>query len=403
MKLIYVCRARIPSRKAHVTQIHKMCDALQQEVSVELLHPAEPGKNPDPEALKKFYHLRESLYYRTLPCLNIKWLRNSTHRLGFYLYAFSYLVMVLMVLLLGSSAANRVVYSRDRVVSLVLSLLSPFHSLPVFTELHDIPGTVDPPLAALWKKHAGLVVISKRLKKDLMDLGYESRNIHVAPDGVDLRQFSFTASRESLRRRLGLPTDRPIVGYTGHLYSYKGPGVILRLAEAMPSVNFVTVGGLDHHLARFREQISTRNLDNLTAVEFQPHSRIPQYLKSFNVLLLPLTAQKSQQTKYSSPLKLFEYLAAGRPIVASDLPALHEVLTDGRDALLADPRNPADFRAKIETLLASPSRAQTLARHARELSEDYSWDTRARNVLSFVQERTDGGPVQNRHAPGTPS
>lgn len=391
MKLVYVCRARIPGRKAHVTQIHKMCDALQQEVSVELLHPAEPRDDPDPAALKEFYHLRECLHYRTLPCINITWLRNSTRRVGFYLYAFSYLVMVLVVLLLGSSAANRVVYSRDRIVSLVLSLLSPLHSLPVFTELHDIPGTIDSPLVALWKKHAGLVVISKRLKKDLVDFGFEPRNIHVAPDGVDLRQFSFTESRDSLRRRLGLPTDRPIVGYTGHLYPYKGPRVILRLAEAMPSVNFVTVGGLDHHLARFREQISTRDLDNLTAVEFQPHSRIPEYLKSFDVLLLPLTTKRSQQNKYSSPLKLFEYLAAQRPIVASDLPALREILTDGRDALLADPQNPADFRARIETLLASPSRAQTLAQNARNLSEDYSWDTRARNVLSFVRERTDGG------------
>jgi glycosyltransferase involved in cell wall biosynthesis len=129
-------------------------------------------------------------------------------------------------------------------------------------------------------------------------------------------------------------------------------------------------------------------------------ARVATLLDDADVLVLPNTAT-SISARYTSPLKLFEYLAAGKPIVASDLPAFREVLQDGITAVLVAPGDGAALGRGIRRLLDDAGLAARLARAAFDAAADYSWDRRAERlerVLEAAGARTvatagpGGGP-----------
>ena len=127
---------------------------------------------------------------------------------------------------------------------------------------------------------------------------------------------------------------------------------------------------------------------NLANVVFAGHvapERVPLYQAAADVLVLPNTAQATISREHTSPLKLFEYMAAGRPIVASDLPSLREVLRHGDNAWLVQPDDPAALAQGIQHLLAEPTLAARLAAQAQEEVQAYTWEQRAERILSFVE------------------
>lgn len=127
-------------------------------------------------------------------------------------------------------------------------------------------------------------------------------------------------------------------------------------------------------------------LNNLQFEGHQPHEQIPRYLKAFDVLLLPLQPEINRTLKYCSPLKLFEYLMAGRPIVASDLPSLNEILEDRNNALLVDPENPKEYLTALKTILDDQQLADELSCNAAKTGERYTWKRRAREIVEFMEE-----------------
>lgn len=389
MKIFYLSRAKIPNTKAHVLQIHKMCDAFQQAgASVELYHPWSPDTELKPESLKEDYNLSQPLNYVTVPCLNIRWLRQKTERLGFLIYAATYCLIGLFWLLYryAKSRDTAVIYSRDRLFSYLLLFLKPLISFPIFLELHEIPESFNRSLTAgLTRRADGIVVISNALKEELVDAGFESSSILVQPDAADKNNFEISSSPDSLRKELQLPLDRPLVGFTGNLYSYNGPDVLMELAKQAPDLFFVVVGGSDKHLTEYRQEINRREIENLHLEGYQPHRQIPRYLKAFDVLLLPLQPEINRTLKYCSPLKLFEYLMAGRPIVASDLPSLREVLTDGDNALLVNPGEARNYLQAIRRILNNDDLKEKLASNALKTSRNYSWESRAGKIIEYMR------------------
>jgi glycosyltransferase involved in cell wall biosynthesis len=86
-----------------------------------------------------------------------------------------------------------------------------------------------------------------------------------------------------------------------------------------------------------------------------------------------------------SPIKLFEALAAGRLVLASDLPSIREVVCDGKNGLLLPPDNPESWVAAIEKVRTNPAWALEMAKRGRETAREYSWSARARNLLNFME------------------
>jgi glycosyltransferase involved in cell wall biosynthesis len=186
------------------------------------------------------------------------------------------------------------------------------------------------------------------------------------------------------------------------LYPWKGAGLVVDVAARVPDAWAVIVGGQtngtadDPDITALAEQ--ARALGVADRVELRghvPYERVPAALAEASVALLPLPDEPVARL-FTSPLKLFDYMAAGVPIVASDLPSLREVLRDGENALLANAGDADAFAAAVRRLLADRSLADRLGRQALIDVQQYSWDARARALLAVF-----GDAIADARSPST--
>jgi glycosyltransferase involved in cell wall biosynthesis len=140
------------------------------------------------------------------------------------------------------------------------------------------------------------------------------------------------------------------------------------------------VGGRQDDVERMRRTVKENDWRNIEVVGHVSPSEVPFYQVAADILVLPNSAQAEISRSYTSPLKLFEYMAAERPIIASDLPSLREVLNED-NALLVTPDDANALAAALRQLLADPALGQRLAHHARRDVEAYSWRARAEQIL----------------------
>ncbi|HEY8293023.1 MAG TPA: glycosyltransferase [Thermomicrobiales bacterium] len=294
-----------------------------------------------------------------------------------------------------------VVYVRDILCALWLSLLLPMllHVAVIF-EMHDReatnPSANSGPVArwlarridALAVRHAsGLVSLTEAFVPELHALtdATAHRPIRVIPDAYDDHVYR-PRDRMAARLALALPPDASVVAYTGLTFAYHGVDLLVDafalVTEALPSALLLLVGGRDGERTAVAEQIARRGIaDRVRIVPPQPTSEIPAYLAAADILVIPDTVTKAS----ASPLKLFEYAAMARPIVAPSLPALREILpTDA--AHYVTPGDPAAFAAGIIRLATHPDEASAMAARARQAVERYTYRNRATAIVAFCQE-----------------
>lgn len=225
--------------------------------------------------------------------------------------------------------------------------------------------------ARVWQRASAYVTITAALANELEQRFGARPHVHVVPDGgPDPVPISATA-------RTG--NRHPVIGYAGHLYPWKGVDVLIRALAALPDAQGLIIGGHPAEADRGRVESLAATLNVAARVSFAGHippADVAGQLADATVLVLPNTAS-AISARYTSPLKLFEYLALGKPIVASDLPAIREVLTDGVSALLVPPGDAAALAAAIGRLIADPLLAQRLAAAAWALAPRFTWDSRA--------------------------
>jgi glycosyltransferase involved in cell wall biosynthesis len=240
----------------------------------------------------------------------------------------------------------------------------------------------------VWRRARAYVTITRALADELT-LRYGPRErVFVVPDGARLdadgagKGTGF--SRPDTGRAEDHPSDGAVAGYAGHLYPWKGVDVLVRALALAPAVTGLIVGGHPDETDRARVDALVRELGlsgRVTITGHVPPRDVARHLSRATMLVLPNTRSVISE-RYTSPLKLFEYLALGLPIVASDLPAIREILTDGRTALLVPPDDPAALAAALTRLARSPAESAALGAAARALAPEYTWDKRA--------ERLDG-------------
>jgi glycosyltransferase involved in cell wall biosynthesis len=231
-----------------------------------------------------------------------------------------------------------------------------------------------------------LIVISEPLREIYRrEYGLES---FVAPDGVDMNRFRPPLTTAEARRELGLG-DGPWVVYVGGLYAGRGLETLFDAVAGLP-VKLLIVGGHDEsEVAQWRERAQAAGVTEVCFAGYQPPARVPPYLFAADILAMPYSANTKtpsgeDTTGWMSPLKLYEYLAAGRPIVGSDLPALRTVLQPEENALLAPPDDKVGLRTAMQRLLADGDLAARLAANARQTAAAHSWVARARTLLGLV-------------------
>jgi glycosyltransferase involved in cell wall biosynthesis len=214
---------------------------------------------------------------------------------------------------------------------------------------------------------------------------------------VDAAWLTDAPARDEARRRVGLAREpRRIAVYAGHLYAGRGVGLILDLARRRPDHLFVLVGGRGGDVERCRARAT--GMGNVCVAGFRPPAEIPAWLAAADVLLMPYadriaTAGGGDTAAWASPMKMFEYLAAGRPILASTLPVLGEVLADGVNALLLPHDRPERWAEALARLAAEPELAATLAARARRDASGYTWEERNRRLLAGCGLDPGAAPV----------
>jgi glycosyltransferase involved in cell wall biosynthesis len=253
----------------------------------------------------------------------------------------------------------------------------------VSQELPRLLGNARPPSAAkigrltsrearVWQRAEGYVTLTSAHLAELESRFGARGNTAVVPDGTRLAPG----------RSYSPPPLPPVVGYAGHLYPWKGVDVLIEALAHVPGVRARVVGGhpAERDSARLDALARARGVsDRVEVTGWRPPAEVPAELARCGILVLP-NVRSTISERYTSPLKLFEYLAAGRAVVASDLPALREVLADGVNALLVEPGRPEALADAIGRLVADPALMERLARAAFDEAARFSWEARAERL-----------------------
>ena len=378
MKLLYIANIRFPTEKAHGLQIAKMCEAFTVAgAEVTLVMPTRKNYRLGTVDPLEYYGIKQRFTIRRLSVPDPYWLINVAS--GLYIKVQSALFIVRLMWFLRSISADTVIFTRDEYLLPILQR----YSRHVVWEAHTLPKNIKRYRRPFALCHR-IVSITVFLKDELAKLGINKEKILVAPDGVDVEQFNVKESVSACREELGLPLDKKIVLYSGHLYNWKG---VYTLAEAskMLDENTLTVfvGGTAGDKARLVSFIKKNNLNNTLIVGYRPPREVPLYLHAADILVLPNSAKKEISSHFTSPLKLFEYLASGKPIIASDLPSLREILNDS-NAHFATPDDVEKLASSINYALKDTKGSAHRAQQARQDAKKYSWLERAKSILQYI-------------------
>jgi glycosyltransferase involved in cell wall biosynthesis len=229
----------------------------------------------------------------------------------------------------------------------------------------------------VWNRADGYITLTRRLSHLLTDRYGPRDRVAAIPDGVSL-----PSDRRFEPPRFG---PHPLVGYAGHLYPWKGVDLLVEALALTPDVRGIIVGGhpAEPDLARVQALAARLGVTRVTFTGLVDPPRVAALLSEADLLVLPNRSTHVSATS-TSPLKLFEYLALGKPIVASDLPALREVLRDGDNAVLVEPDSAAALARGLQTVVSDARLAERLARHAFDEAEQYTWERRAERVEALL-------------------
>jgi len=362
-KIFYLANIRLPTEKAHGLQIMKTCEALAAAgTDVELVVPRRKSKiTEDPFS---YYGIRTRFPVTTIGVLDTV----AYGMPGFLLESF---VFAYRATLLVRRKKYDILYSRDE---LVLWVAHGMGCKNLVWESHTGSWNVFARGVARVAKR--IVVISDGLKDFYVARGVSAGNLIVARDGIDLADFAQTESMAEARTRLGLPQDKKVVLYAGRLDGWKGSATFLEAARLLPDyARFAVIGGEPKQMVALGKKYS-----EVFFLGYRPYRELPQNMAAADLLVLPNTAADAISAHFTSPLKLFAYMASGKPIVVSDLPSIREVL-DETCAYFFTPDSPQDLARVVMQALSDPRNAEERGRAARGEAEAYSWNARAARIL----------------------
>lgn len=366
MKVLYVSSSTVPSRAANSVHVMKMCQAIAKlghDVRLLVLHrpeieEAEIGDQFEHYGVDRCFEI-VAKPFPSIPGRSLIYGLNAWSESRQWKPDLAYGRYFPAVAMLGLSGIPVAYESHERLWdrgALVQNLGKKLFSRKNFCKL---------------------VVISEALKKMYVDEEMAvSDQIVVAHDGADPARYFVEPTRKSFK-----------VGYIGGVYPGRGIEMILECAKRLPNVEFHFVGGMQSDL----EGLQVNGVGtNVRCHGYVPPEKIPELRASFHVLLAPYQKKvavwggKGDTSSFMSPLKIFEYMAAGRPMICSDLPVLREVL-DEDNTLLCDPENTDAWVEAIERLRNDHPLALRLAAKAlADFEAYYTWDIRAERILRCV-------------------
>ena len=376
MKIIYIANSIVPSTSANSIHVMKMCEAFTiNNIDIELILPnfQEHGLMNDEYV---FYGIKNKFKITRNRLVN-----KSPN--GFLNYIFS-LTSVVYAIFIGCD----LIFTRNPLVSFFCIIFGRKHIL----EMHDRVASVSRLLSKLLKllklfnsnKLLQLIVISKPLQDlYLNEFSIKHDKIIVLPDGVTYENFIKVNQRSFF-------TDKNIqIGYFGSLWPGKGIDKIISLANIYQNCNFNIYGANEKQIKDYKDKISSFGINNITFFGYLPNKNIPKQMCKHDILLMPnqtkmfTRGSKSNIADFTSPLKMFEYMASGRIIVSSDLLVLREVLNE-TNSFLVVPDNLQQWIETIEYIILNKDIAIKRASQAKKDVMAYTWDVRVKKILGVL-------------------
>jgi len=351
MRIAYLAFIRLPTEKAHGAQIMKTCEAFGEVgATVDLVTPGR--RTHIEEETFSFYGVGRTF---ALCSLNTPdWLRFGS--IGFIISALWFSEVARWT---KSFRKANIIYSRDAWVLLNYLLLGG----RLVYEAHTSPTVLSRFVA---RRAHRLVVISGGLRDAYLRAGVPSSRIVVAPDAIDMTPFLTLYDKHAERSRLGIPKEAVVALYVGKIDAGKGVPT-LAAASAFTSAKIVIIGS-GPLVNALKSQYP-----NVLFLPETAYRDLPSVLTTADVLILPNSASDSDTALYTSPMKAFAYLAAKKPIVASNVPALREIFGDA--VTYFNPDDPRDLGKTLNDPEVS-SRVPGI--------RPVTWHERARTILDVV-------------------
>jgi glycosyltransferase involved in cell wall biosynthesis len=388
MKIAYLSSASVPSTSANSLQVMKMCQAFSQEGhEVHLiLPPADEtrtdesggeypapasGEIPLPESVIRQYGLTSGFVahrVKLLPLLGrrgLAWAEADE----------------------AARIAPDLVYTRGVDIAWAIAQ----HGFPVMLEVHQPPAGRLGPLyfrQIIGRRNVRLAVISNALGDNLRRAypALHGRDLLIVPDAVDTDQYRSLPSPARARAQLKLAVKKFTAGYFGSLVAGRGVELICELAGKHPDVEFLMLGGNPEEVEAWKTRTAVAR--NIRWLGHVPNAEVPLYQAACDVLLMPYQREvtirgKGNTAEIMSPMKLYEYMAAGRVILSSDLPALRVMLNEENSVLLP-PEDAGRWADALAKLRRNPESRKRIAARARADVRPFSWRSRVKRIMEFI-------------------
>jgi glycosyltransferase involved in cell wall biosynthesis len=374
MKIAAISTSRIPSNTANSIQVMKVCQALQQKKQeVKLWIPN--FKTADWKELADHYGLSSPFEIEWLP-----------FRKNLKQYDFSW-----------RSVQAGIRWKADVIYTWALqaAALSAMKKRLTVMEFHDYPmGSLGPFWFRLFMRAPGrkIVLTTTQGLADGLQERYKIRipeNIlQIAPNGTDLERYQSLPDSRKARQELGME-ERFTILYSGHFYPGRGMNLMVGLAQALPQFEFLWIGGQEKDIELWKMRLKEDGIKNVVLTGFIPNARLPLYQAAGDILLMPYQREIAGSSggnivKVINPMKMFDYLASRRVILASDIPIFHEILNE-QNCVFCPPEDLHAWTNAILDLAADRQEREKLAARAFKDAARFTWAKRAEQTLTKIE------------------
>lgn len=393
MKLVYLANLRLPTEKAYGIQITKTCEAFADyNNEIVLIFPKRNNPNID-ENIFDYYSVKNNFIAKEVKSFDFYW-PGFLDKIAVIIKSY-FSAKALVSEALKENAD--IYYTRDESVAYLLSK----KNKNIVFECHRFSNKRKLFYSYFKKINLKIVTISDGLRDDLVKFGIKTSSILVARDGVDLSEFSVPMSdKERKERQKKLRENfftyhedhykrKKIAVYIGHLYTWKGADILISVAVFLKqyNANFLIwiVGGTDKDIEILKRGMHPNIVPFIYFNGTVPHKEVAKVLITADCAILTGKKDELISAKYTSPLKMFEYMASGCPIVAQNLPSFGEVLNDENSSLV----EPDDARALADKIAwvfdeKNGEAAKNKAAKALEDVKKYTWQERSQKILTYL-------------------
>jgi glycosyltransferase involved in cell wall biosynthesis len=404
MKIYYAASVRIPGEKASSIQTIKMCEELGKLCSLTLLSPRVKHDALNVN-IKKYYNVSQTFKIKHIFSLDLMEyaFNNLTDKITAYLNAKSFSFFLFFNLLFRK---KDVIFARDYAYLIPFLVLKKLkltnakiiyeaHKISQFQAVNKLNRFLTTILESFVLKNSDKIITLTNITKNQIKKRYPEQTITTLPDGVNVKEFNMIYPKLECRKRINFPKNKKIILYTGYLYKWKGVDTLIKAAVYLPKDYSVALlggfkskkhaGGHKQDIDRINNLIKKLRIqDKIKLVGTVPYSQIPLYLKSSDVLVLPNTAKLEISRSHTSPLKMFEYMSSKKPIVASDIPSIREVLNNSNAILIKADDSKALYEG-IKRAVKDKQLIKKITVQAYKDIQNYTWEKRAKKLLDFIK------------------